>query len=92
MFAGALSVNKNLVESAHKRTSPINRTHNLLKKALYLCVPCFVMPSVTFQPEQEVLINKWNLSDNTQFNTDQMTTLGEALAAQKTVSFIYILQ
>ena len=32
-------------------------------------------------PEQQVLINKWNLPDDTPFNTDQMAALGYALAA-----------
>jgi len=37
-------------------------------------------------PERQVLINEWNLSDDTPLNTTQMATLGEALAARKTVN------
>ena len=37
-------------------------------------------------PERQVLINEWNLSDDTTFNTTQMEALGEALAARKTVN------
>ena len=37
-------------------------------------------------PEQQVLINEWNLPDNTPFNTDQMAALSNALAAQKMVN------
>lgn len=43
-------------------------------------------------PEQEVLRNEWKLSDDTPFNADQMTALGEALAARKTVECIFISQ
>jgi hypothetical protein len=43
-------------------------------------------------PEKQVLINEWNLSDNTMFDTAQMDTLGKALAARKKVNCIYILQ
>lgn len=41
-------------------------------------------------PERQVLINEWNLSDDTPFDEAQMTILGEALAARKTVKCIYI--
>ena len=37
-------------------------------------------------PERQVLINEWNLSDDTPFNTTQMAALGEALAARKMVN------
>ena len=36
-------------------------------------------------PEQQALINKWKLSDNTQFNSAQMAALSKALAARKMV-------
>jgi hypothetical protein len=37
-------------------------------------------------PERQVLMNEWNLSDDTSFDAAQMTILGEALAARKTVN------
>lgn len=44
-------------------------------------------------PERKALIKEWNLADDTQFNPAQMTALGEALAARKTVKkCIYISQ
>jgi hypothetical protein len=43
-------------------------------------------------PERQVLINEWKLSDDTPFNTTQMETLGEALAARKMVRCIDISQ
>ena len=41
-------------------------------------------------PERQVLINEWKLSDDASFDAAQMTTLGEALGARKTVKCIDI--
>jgi hypothetical protein len=38
-------------------------------------------------PERQVLTNEWKLAEDTQFNTDQMASLGEALAARKMVRY-----